>query len=1100
VSDSSQPGTQTQPPDPSATVPPDGDAQRLAALLEEWVLLREQGKEISVIELCRDCPHLAAALAEEVALFKRFEAAGPARAGRPVPPAEEFAGLRYQPLRHHAQGGLGVVFVARDTEVGREVALKRIQERRQHFPDDRARFVAEAEITGRLEHPGVVPVYGLGHDASGQPYYAMRLIQGRTLADAIDAFHGRGPGPVSAAERNRGLRALLTRFIAVCNTVGYAHSKGVIHRDLKPSNVLLGDYGETLVIDWGLARQADALEGAGEPCGMGGHPAGGSRTQTGSVLGTCGFMSPEQSRGDRALVGPASDVFSLGATLYALLTGRAAYAGTRALDDARAGRFARPRQVSRAVPPALEAVCLRAMAARPEDRYAGALDLAADVQRWLDDEPVRAYREPLRLRLGRWARRHRTAVTVAVMLLAAGVVGLALGLWAVGREQARTAEALDQAEANLKLARQAIDECFNVAKAHPLFQKPRMDQAKKLLLEKTLPFYRQFRAQRPEDPALQHQEAEQWFRVGYIEQILGRSAEARHAYAQARDLMAKLLKAHPGEPKYQHNLALVHIDLGYLLEDLGKHAEALHEYDRAGDLQAELLKAQPDVPAHRHYLAMTHANRGNVYLTMGRRAEALRDYQRAHDLQVELSERRPGVPGYQHALALTHHNRGWALTELGKYAQALKEYQRAAELQERLVKEHPDEPSYQHALGRTHTNRALLLTNLGKGEEAVSASQQAARLQAKLVEDHPDVPSYRHDLARTRTNGGLLLAGLGRGEEALRAYEQAHALQAKLAAAHPDRPGYRNALALTHHNRAVLLADQGKLEEALKDYQRAAELQDRLVNTHPDVPEYRQDLARTYLSRGVVLAGLGRVEEALQAYEQAHGMQSRVGATHAGVPEYVDILARIHLNRGAALARKARYADSLADLDRGIALVEKLGRLDPRSPRAAAILPSGLHWRAKVLTRVARLHDADADWDRLLALVPAARQAPVRQHRTVIHAIGLALAGDHRGAAAAVEDVARTPSLPGPVIYNLACVFAQAASAASRDPAATPAQRAEVAAGYARRAFALLERARRDDYFRVPYRRAHLDRDEDLAFLRGRDEYRAFVRSLTSKK
>src|SRR5262249_7086039 len=161
-----------------------------------------------------------------------------------------------------------------------------------------------------------------------------------------------------------------------------------------------------------------------------------------------GYMSPEQARGDRAAVGPPSDVFSLGATLYAILTGRAPY-GPSGRDDPRTAKFRRPRQVSRVVPRALEAVCLKAMAAKPAARYASALELAADVQRWLDDEPVLAHRESLVARLSRWARRHRTLAAVGVVLLMAGVVGLALGLWAVGREQARTEEALQDAEANL---------------------------------------------------------------------------------------------------------------------------------------------------------------------------------------------------------------------------------------------------------------------------------------------------------------------------------------------------------------------------------------------------------------------------------------------------------------------------------------------------------------------------------------------------------------------------------------------------------------------------------------------------------------------------
>lgn len=164
------------------------------------------------------------------------------------------SGLRFRILRPHAKGGLGQVSVALDEELHREVALKEIQERHADRPEYRARFLLEAEITGGLEHPGIVPVYGLGQYDDGRPFYAMRFIRGDSLKYAIEHFHeadqaGRDPG-----ERTLAFRKLLGRFIDVCNAIAYAHSRGVLHRDLKPGNIMLGKYGETLVVDWGLAK------------------------------------------------------------------------------------------------------------------------------------------------------------------------------------------------------------------------------------------------------------------------------------------------------------------------------------------------------------------------------------------------------------------------------------------------------------------------------------------------------------------------------------------------------------------------------------------------------------------------------------------------------------------------------------------------------------------------------------------------------------------------------------------------------------------------------------------------------------------------------
>ena len=170
----------------------------------------------------------------------------------PTSPAEGRS--RYRALRPLGRGGLGEVFVALDEELNREVALKEVQARHCGRGENLVRFLLEAEVTGRLEHPGVVPVYGLGRYADGRPYYAMRLIKGETLKDAIDRFHDADRLGRDLGERSLAFRALLRRFIDVCNAVAYAHSNGVLHRDLKPANIMLGPFGETLVIDWGLAK------------------------------------------------------------------------------------------------------------------------------------------------------------------------------------------------------------------------------------------------------------------------------------------------------------------------------------------------------------------------------------------------------------------------------------------------------------------------------------------------------------------------------------------------------------------------------------------------------------------------------------------------------------------------------------------------------------------------------------------------------------------------------------------------------------------------------------------------------------------------------
>ncbi len=268
--------------------------------------------------------------------------------------ASTSAGERFRILRPHAKGGLGEVFVARDEELHREVALKQIQDRHAHDSHSRARFLVEAEVTGGLEHPGVVPVYGLGQYADGRPFYAMRFIKGDSLKEAIDRYHK--TADCDAGERALEFRRLLGRFVDVCNAIAYAHSRGVLHRDLKPGNIMLGPYGETLVVDWGLAKVVGRPEGVATSDEATLRPeaaSGSAPTLAGSAIGTPQFMSPEQAAGKLAQLGPATDVYSLGATLYCLLTGRAPFQDTDVgllLARVQKGEFQSPRTLRRDVP------------------------------------------------------------------------------------------------------------------------------------------------------------------------------------------------------------------------------------------------------------------------------------------------------------------------------------------------------------------------------------------------------------------------------------------------------------------------------------------------------------------------------------------------------------------------------------------------------------------------------------------------------------------------------------------------------------------------------------------------------------------------------
>jgi WD40 repeat protein len=392
------------------------------------------------------------------------------RAAAAAPVLPDALGGRFVVIRHHARGGLGEVFVARDEELGREVALKTLQVRLADEPSTRARFVREAEITGHLEHPGVVPVYGLGKSPDGRPYYAMQLIRGECLAGAIDRFHTSKETRGDPGARAIGLLHLLGSFLNACNAVDFAHSRGVVHRDLKPSNIMLGKHGETLVVDWGLAKRlalADEWSSAlGSP-----PPLASIRdsdlTLPGSTVGTPAFMSPEQAAGRLAEVGPLSDVYNLGATLYCILAGRAPFEEEPAaviFSRLQRGDFPRPSAFAPfRIPRALEAICLKAMALRPEDRYPSARALGEDIQRWIAHEPVSAYTETLGEHLARWARRHRTWVQAGSAAAFALLVTLALATFLVTR--AWKQEQVERLEAERLSASLDLDKARSLSEA-----------------------------------------------------------------------------------------------------------------------------------------------------------------------------------------------------------------------------------------------------------------------------------------------------------------------------------------------------------------------------------------------------------------------------------------------------------------------------------------------------------------------------------------------------------------------------------------------------------------------------------------------------------
>jgi serine/threonine-protein kinase len=957
--------------------------------------------------------------------------------------------MRYRKMREHARGGLGEVFIARDEELDREVALKEMQAGHADQPEGRARFVREAELTGKLEHPGVVPVYGLGYYADGRPYYAMRFIRGQSLDEAILHFHRADAGRRDPGERALALRGLLRRFVDVCNAVAYAHARDVIHRDLKPANVMLGEYGETLVVDWGLAKVIDGPEEhttAERPLTT---SAGSSTpTQLGQAVGTPGYMPPEQARGQREGEGPACDVFALGATLYCLLTGRPPYQGRDVLARAAEGRWSPARQVNPRVPRALEAVCAKAMAQDPGQRYRTARALAGDVERWLADEPVSAYRDPLSQRLRRWGRRHRPLVAGALTLLVAGVVGLAAGLWAVGREQARTAAALHEAEANLEraveaegqalanlklseanfaLARKAVDDCFGVAKNHPLLQAPHLRQVRELLFQKALPFYQKFRVQRPNDPRVQDELISHHYRIADIQTELGNPGEALRNYRQAEQICRRLTNRDPASPYYKHRLAGALNNISTLEKKAGRYPQARTPLVEALALARELVRAGQGAE-NRDLLATVLTNLGVLEHRLGNRDQAIRNYWEAAEQDRLALQARPTDPKFLNGLGTTLADLGSVYEELGQHTDAIAALAEAAARRRRLVQVRPGESLYQHALALTLNNLANAQKTAGHNEQARESYQEAAAVARQLLRVDA-LPNHRALLALVLSNLGAVKMSFGDRKSAEKDLTAARDLRRELVKAFPDEFPRQQDLAVTLVNLGMVQAQQGDRTGALthlkeacallrpavkakpglpegthhlagalsnlgsvqlgqKDHagaraslDEALELGRRLVRSWPRVPMYRNTLAAVATNLGNTHRELGETEQALRAFAEAIDLRRELVQGWPEVLEYEEKLAGSLYNLGAVQTDARRWPEALKSFTESVELRRRFVRDRPTVPDLRLYLLRSLHGRAQAHAKLRQLAGSLQDLDEAMAVLAGLQKADPRHPR-----------------------------------------------------------------------------------------------------------------------
>jgi serine/threonine protein kinase/tetratricopeptide (TPR) repeat protein len=737
----------------------------------------------------------------------------------------------YELLRQLGEGGFGIVYMAQqDQPVHRRVALKVIRPG-MDSAQVLARFEAERQALALMEHQNIAKVYDAGTTDSGRPFFVMELVDGVPLTRYCD-------------DRHLTVRERLALFVPVCKAVQHAHQKGIIHRDLKPSNVLvcLSD-GQPApkVIDFGVAK---AVEQRLTERTM--------FTQCGQIIGTLEYMSPEQAEVSQPGVDTRSDIYSLGVMLYELLTGSTPLARQRLREAGLTGalkmikeeeppkpstrlsgapeaakvasaRRTEPAKLAKLLRGELDWVVMKCLEKDRSRRYDTALGLARDIERYLHDEPVEAGPPGAGYRLRRLARRHRTALGVAGIVMALLVLAAGVSTWQAVRATRAERRALaerDRAAASFEMARETVDRFFTQVGESPQLKARGMEKFRMDMLRNAKEFYERFVRERLDAAEVRRDLGMAHCRLSKIDRVLGDYAAARASSENAVEILGKLARAHAEAAEYQGDLAAAHFELGSVCFDCGRLDRGETAYLQALAIQTTL---DPEVPTHRRALATTQSALGGLYFSAGRYEKARANLEQAVAVWSQLVECNARVPEDWHGLA-----------------------------------------NARRALGDTYVES-------GRSADAEATLEKAARSYQALARDYPDVPEYRQSLAITyETMGGLYFNNARQADKAEAAYQKALPIHESLAREHPDVLVYVANLGQCYNGLAMTADLAGRSDAALTRFDQAVEVLERVVGR--GYGEARRDLFNARIGRSAVLAGRGdharATEEAAAAARQ----------------------------------------------------------------------------------------------------------------------------------------------------------------------------------------------------------------------------------------
>jgi serine/threonine protein kinase len=1066
---------------------------QVGQVADEFTERLNRGEQPEVEEYAERYPQIAGLLRQVLpALQVMGPPAGDSVFGNdPMAPRSPVTGCLgdYRLLREVGRGGMGIVYEAEQISLGRRVALKVLPFASTLDARQLQRFKNEAHAAGQLHHTNIVPVYGTGCER-GVHYYAMQFIDGQTVAALIEELRGDIEREARSAKRGAQsaeggdlsfretihqnaarstlrvprsapfFRAVARLGVQAAEALEHAHGLGVVHRDIKPANLLVDERGNLWVTDFGLAHCHSHV----------------GLTMSGDLLGTLRYMSPEQALAKRGMVDHRTDLYSLGATLYELLTLEPAFTGSDRQELLRQIAFEEPlppRRLLKAIPAELETIVLKAMEKGPAERYASAQDLAEDLRHFLDDRPIRARRPTVWHKLRKWARRNRAVVwsagisAVAVLLLA--VVGLTLGFVGIQTEQQRTKQALAAEARRRQQLRWSLDAMSSqIIEGWLARQKVLLPEHKKFL-EFALAMYEELARETGQDETTRQALAGAYYRVGFIRKRLGQVSEAEAALRRSRDLYAQLADDFPARPEYQEGLANSHNLLGVLWKTTGRVQEAEAAYRAAAGLQTQLAAAFPAVAHYRSLLAGSHYNLANLLADGGRTRQAETEYRAALVLGKQLATGSGAVPEYLDALAATHADLGTLLKNTGRGADAEAEYRAALAVHKRLAADFPATDS-RSGLANIRKSLGGLLASTGRIQEAEVELRGALALHKQLAAEFPSIAVYRRGQAESASHLGSLLKDTRRAQEAEVELRSALALQKRLAAGPSALPDDRCRLAFTHTKLGVLLKETGRRRGAEIEFRKTLAVYELLVAQFPRVSLYLDSLGQTRNNLGHLLREAGQYKKAEKEYRAALALYQPLAAEFPKNAEYRDGMAISHYGLAMVLKGTERPPEAEAEYRAAVTLRKQLAKEDPANSGYQSWAGACLNDLAMLLMRQGRqLNEARGLLEQAVvyqrrALRTNSRQPTYRQflrNHLVNLARALVALGEHAEAARAAGEFAGVfPERPSDA-HQAYGLLRDCGRLAKKDLRLAPGQRQAAAQAYAGLARKLLRDARR---------------------------------------